>query len=602
MKRQIDRRSFLRGAGLLGVAAWVGPGVLRSLDLLPASAGTGEAGLWLPPFSEGGPNFRPQDDEESARYPTAVSVVVLADGRVLYWNGLEGTEDIVGSAIVNGADWGGRGRARVLDMSGSNPAWAVPTPEAGVEGDMFCSDQRTLADGRVVIAGGTEWVNDYEAGPVGLTELLGMRTTQIFDPRKHTFASSEPMHERRWYPSLVTLGDGCLLAFSGVSKLLWNSQLFGEHAGEASEPLPRNVVELEMWEMQEERWRLEPASASRSLPLYPRLHLLPSGKVLYTGAGQMWGPAGESYDEITWNIKAQYDPESKTWEELGIEPYGARSGAFSVLLTLRPPYDEATVLVGGGTSAIMAPGAFVATDLSELITQHADGSVTAAEGPRLANRRWFSTGVLLPDGTVAVFSGGDVDHVIDPGAESAIRMAELYDPATNAFANLSEGSRERTYHNSAALLPDGSVLVGGHSPLPAHYGEHGPSGVPGAANNYKDPSFEIYRPPYLFRGSRPRIRKPPKALRRGYDEKVDTNDASRIVSAVLVRTPAQTHTVDADQRAVELEMVEVKDGKSIRVQVPESGSVLPPGQYYLFLNASSPKGLVPSVAAIVSIA
>jgi hypothetical protein len=53
---------------------------------------------------------------------------------------------------------------------------------------------------------------------------------------------------------------------------------------------------------------------------------------------------------------------------------------------------------------------------------------------------------------------------------------------------------------------------------------------------------------------------------------------------------------------VELEIVEVKDGKSIRVQVPESGSVLPPGQYYLFLNASSPKGPVPSVAAIVSIA
>lgn len=600
MPREITRRSFLRGAGALGVAAWVGPSILQSLDLLPAEAGAAQAGLWLPPFSEGGPSFRPQNDEESKRYPTAVSVAVLADGRILYWNGLEGTEDIVGSAGLNGGQWGGQGRARILDLSGSEPRWSVPTPEAGVSGDMFCSDQRTLADGRVVIAGGTEWVNDYEVGPAGLTELLGTKTTQLFDPRTNAFTGSDPMHKRRWYPSMVTLGDGCLVAFSGVSKLLWNSQLVGEHGGEASEPLPRNVVEVEMWEMEDERWLLEPASANRSLPLYPRMHLLPSGRILYTGAGQMWGPAGESYDQITWNIKALYHPEEKTWEELGIEPYGARSGAFSVLLTLRPPYDGATVLVGGGTSAIMAPGAYVATDLSELITERADGSVVTTEGPRLANRRWFSTGVLLPDGTVAVFSGGNVDHVVDPGSESAIRMAELYDPTTNTFSNLSEGSRERTYHNSAALLPDGSILVGGHSPLPAHYGEHGPSGVPGAASNYKDPSFEIYRPPYLFRGSRPVIEKAPKELRRGTEEAIHTPDAARIDSAVLVRTPAQTHTVDGDQRAVELEITEVKN-KKVTVRVPASGDVLPPGQYYLFLNATSAKGLVPSVAPIVSV-
>ncbi|HLF69574.1 MAG TPA: hypothetical protein VI541_01315, partial [Actinomycetota bacterium] len=68
-------------------------------QVLPAPDITGgdpsAVGLWSSPFAEN-PLFNttpPATNAESKQLPTAVSSVVLKDGRILYWNGLEGTED-----------------------------------------------------------------------------------------------------------------------------------------------------------------------------------------------------------------------------------------------------------------------------------------------------------------------------------------------------------------------------------------------------------------------------------------------------------------------------------------------------------------------------
>lgn len=57
--------------------------------------------------------------------------------------------------------------------------------------------------------------------------------------------------------------------------------------------------------------------------------------------------------------------------------------------------------------------------------------------------------------------------------------------------------------SSAVLLPDGRLLVAGHAPHTAHYFRQGGGGTPTRSSNYKDATFEIYEPPYLFRGDRP---------------------------------------------------------------------------------------------------
>ncbi|HEU4480347.1 MAG TPA: hypothetical protein VFS18_00555, partial [Actinomycetota bacterium] len=396
--------------------------------LAPASAGTSapqrpNEGRWSDPFAEV-PLFAkrpPRNVKESLKSPPAVAMAMLPDGRVIYWGGLEGIED--GAAPV-AAD-GGRAlidsRTRLLDLRGGRPRWSTPTPEDGASHDLFCADQRLLPDGRLIAAGGTIWRPDpidlTPAGPDapagGTVELFGSNATRLFDPKTDRWEKApEFMDHYRWYPTLITQGNGKIFAASGVSRLIYN------YSGV-------NVAQTETFDPATGRWRYNGESADVSLPLYARLHLLPDGKVFYSGVGQMWGPFGQAIDEALWGIQKAYDPKKKTWTTYGMGSYGARSGAFSTLMPLKPPYDKAQILVAGGTLG-SSPGSYVATDLTETITVKG-GSASSVQGPPLNNRRWYSSGVLLPDGNVVALSGADKDEVILPGSESPVKQAELYD-------------------------------------------------------------------------------------------------------------------------------------------------------------------------------
>jgi hypothetical protein len=106
------------------------------------------------------------------------------------------------------------------------------------------------------------------------------------------------MHYGRWYPSLVTLPDGKILVASGVSKLL--KPVYPDRPFDSG----TNVKQLELYDPATGRWSVLPESANRSLPLFPRLHLLPNGHVYYDVAGQSFNPFGQAYDEAFWNVIA----------------------------------------------------------------------------------------------------------------------------------------------------------------------------------------------------------------------------------------------------------------------------------------------------------
>ncbi len=157
-------------------------------------------------------------------------------------------------------------------------------------------------------------------------------------------------------------------------------------------------------------------------------------------------------------------------------------------------------------------------------------------------------------------------------------------------------SHPRTYHNTAVLLPDGRVLVGGHAPIPFLYTKN--FDLPGPFSNHRDPSFEIFSPPYLFRGPRPTITAAPTSI--GWSPTgtftVATPDAATIDHAVLARNTSLTHLVDGDQRSVILPVIShTKD--TVTLALPPNSAVAPAGPYLLFLDGNSAKGLVPSVAA-----
>lgn len=208
---------------------------------------------------------------------------------------------------------------------------------------------------------------------------------------------------------------------------------------------------------------------------------------------------------------------------------------------------------------------------------------------------------MLPTGEVFLVNGGDADDVIDPGSAAAVRTPELYDPETGTWSELASARRDRVYHNSAVLLPDGRVLVGGHAPHPAHLLRHDNTLTRG--NNYRDSTFEIYEPPYLFRGPRPVVTnvvpvQEGRALRLTLGP---GSSATEVSEVVLVRMGANTHAMDADMRAVRL--THSGSGATLSADLPGAGDgrIVPPGPYYVFAIRDTADGPVPSVARVVLI-
>src|SRR4051794_28289529 len=355
-----------------------------------------------------------------ARYldckPTAASVNVLPDGRVMYYDGLEGTEQVRTSIVIEYGHHAGNDQSRVLALGDGNPTWTIPGHADGGanpggydnqalfppplsdddpsnDGALFCSDNKFLPDGRVISLGGTAYYTDPGVGAngsnYGVSELEGLKNSRIFDPTANEgrgdWTQSGSMTYGRWYPTAITLPSGKLLVASGVTKLL--KPAYPDHPMDSG----TNVTATETYDPKaldpktgvHGAWTANPASASRALPLFPRLHVLPDGKVFYNAAGQSFNPAGQSYGEATWNEAAVYDPASQSWTDLGIpglesapspdptdlgnpagdvQGYGIpglgpsvtipgfRGSTFSIMLPLTPGngYSKASFLTAGG--------------------------------------------------------------------------------------------------------------------------------------------------------------------------------------------------------------------------------------------------------------
>ena len=580
---------------------------------------------FVEPHLEGAPNSEECDESKKdagriACKPAAGSMAVLPGGRVVYFNALEGTENITTDLPSNFGTVSVNDQTRV--MNPLVPSWLIPSPadgganpdgyeteplvpplsstEAHNDGALFCSDLEFLADGRLLATGGTAYYNDPGTEGAGLVELEGLRNARIFDPKTNRWTQTGDMKYGRWYPSMVTLPNGDIFVASGVQKLA--KPIYPNHAQDSG----RNIVHTETYIPRQGKFVENGPTADRSLPLYPRLHLLPNGHVYYSGGGQAFNPLGQSYDEVLWNMAAAYDPEAKAWTDLGVARSGSlvpgfRGSTFSIMLPLRADddgrYTKTEFLTAGGVVGT-TPGSYLPVPISSITTVDTGDGISAStrDTGSFAESRWYSTGVLLPTGEVAVFSGATRDEVVTPGMGNAIRRAEMFDPETETWVPLAAAGRERTYHNTAALLPDGRVLVGGHAPITTMYGA--PRTVPGgfSPNDRHDPTFELYSPPYLWRGPRPVIKSAPAYVRHGGTLTIGADLAGGVLEkVVLVRNTSLTHLIDGDQRSVELRILKTS-GRAITVAAPPGGEVAPPGPYMLFVVTRGDDGLVPSTA------
>ena len=434
----------------------------------------------------------------------------------------------------------------------------------------------------------------------------------------------------------------------------------------------RNVVQTETYNPCAGEWQVNPSTADRSLPLYPRLHLLPNGHVLYNAGGQAFNPFGQGYDQALWNIVASYNPDTQRWNDIGYAGLplrldenglgqlnstlnitngsleqaaalldgvvrspselretsvtvtaseeslqtaiagGMRGSTSSTMLPLKPDangdYTDVELLTAGGVPSyglLTNPGGYFPIAQSRVDTIRTNGDQIDYEsrltGP-LNQPRWYGTNVLMPDGSVMVFSGGDRDGVAAPGLEGPIRTAERFDPETGTWTEMAMANQSRTYHNTAVLMDDGRVMIAGHSPINTAYLSFVDLQDFGLAPyDGRDPSFEIYTPPYAMRNDRPEIKRAPRNLTVGDRFRIRLEgQADEIDKVLLIRRTVMTHLIDGDQRAIEL-VIEKTKGNKMVLRMPDNHNVVPAGEYMLFVSKDTPEGRVPSVSAPITV-
>jgi plastocyanin len=440
-----------------------------------------------------------------------VHAAVLHTGKVLLWAGTAEVGDPLVSRL-----WDPTNDARTSQSYGE---------------DLFCSGHAFLPDGRLCVAGGA---------PQG-----SMRSTHIFDPTPGTEAWSKvtDMNQARWYPTVLTLADGRILAASGT----------GASEVEVYDPAvgPGGT------------WTLV-TGATRTFPeLYPSLHLLPSGQIFYSRCG--WQSAdpmatGTAYLTLT-------APAAGTWAPLGQQQFHDRQEGTAVLqidTTVTPPRTQAWVIGGGvfGAATVRNPQSVESIDLTTI----GPGTGWATPPLTMVYPRTNVNAVLLPDGTVFIVGGQRAGkwNATDP---QPVLEAEIFDPATGTFTPTTPMQFPRQYHSIAVLLPDGRVLCAG--------------GVDPTIPMRDQRQMEVFSPPYLDAGSRPTATGPASATY-GATVTVGTDDPATVGSVVLIRPNSVTHHTDAGHRWIRLPVGNVT-ASSVDVTMPADARIAPPGWYMLFV-------------------
>ena len=422
--------------------------------------------------------------------------------------------------------------------------------------DLFCSHHSFLADGRLLVNGGDEHPNGHT-----------LKTTYEFDPNndKNEWKNlNHDMNQARWYPTTLTLpvNEG-VITFSGHKKIL-TFDVGG-------------VPEVEKYDLQQ--W-VEVPNANKALRIFPGMHLMPDGKIFYTGT--RWGWTKNRWQPSNDEQTALYDLKANNnqWSNVGHHVIRDRTEGMSVVL---PPDNKRVLVIGGRGDSPTNDN--LSTNSVEMINFN-DSNPAWKEVKKMNYKRRNVNAVLLPTGKVLVCAG--IEGYKGDSNPKPVLAAEEYDPDNDKWTELAAMKEARQYHSVSLLLPDGRVL---------NLGSVGSGGTQGRAL-IKD--MEVFSPPYLFRGARPKITSAPQTVHQGANFSVETPDAASIKDVVLVRPMACTHHTDTEQRVIPLK--KTSGGTNLlNVTAPEGAhphynSVR--GYYMLFILNDKH---VPSVAEFIFI-
>lgn len=453
----------------------------------------------------------------------AIHTVLLPDGRVLNY----GTDES-----------GQQGAQFVYDVwdptQGTDDTSHSTLPNTTAT-DIFCGAQSVLSNsGNVLINGGDLTVD-------GVRNFSNDRTT-IFKPRLNELDGSEQaMTYRRWYSTLVPLGNGDKLIVGGreaPSDPATTPEVFSETAG----------------------WRALSTADSKAA--------FGSRNWAFPRAYQM--PANPNHVFIL-----GHDGSMFRLNRAG----NLKQGTIAKLAQTTLPGNARLPTV------MYAPAKLLS------LRANAKAIVIGLEGPQptvtptadVSQVREWANGTVLPNGQVLVSGGSAVANQI-AGVAYAV---EIWNPATGTWVLGAKAAKERLYHSTALLLPDATVLTAG-------------GGAPGPVKNL---NAEIYYPPYLFDSNgnpspRPTLVSVPDmvSLSQNKTFTATVGSGNQISSVTLLHTGSVTHANNVEQRFQQLPFT--KNGDQLTISAPGNPNYTVPGYYSLFVF--NEEG-VPAVAKIIKI-
>ena len=524
----------------------------------------------------------------------AVHAVLLPTGQILYFGGDENDLNQAKS-FEQFRNLNAINHTRLFDCR----TFQIDDPGSPTT-DVFCSGHALMGDGHLLVAGGTYELSDAPGEHSQTSHLHhspGIRDTWIFIPDMNTgmgnWVKAADMNQNpephqpnpltsggRWYPTLITLSDGKILAMCGHPGV--GDCRHNNHTPEIFDPRPLPTG----------RWMLcsgvgdsqaptNPLSGESEKYFYPRVYLLPTGD-LFSITPLHWDPLlpVEAQKSTLFSIpNGVFRPLGQ-----GLLPPHDGSAATSVLLPLLPEnnYRPRVLVCGGKIPQII--------DLADLNNPNLQWQNTS--GRELQRDRWYCNAILLPTGDIFVCGGVtpslnqnqqfeflDYNHVLEP---------EIYDPSrdtwqrTGKWSNLPPANVTRQYHSVALLMPDGRVWTAGsnidhdHS-FPKWTPEH-PDRVTGSKAELRIEIFE----PWYHDVPRPQIASAPQSLITGLEFHIDTPQASSIARVVMLRAGSVTHAFNSDQRYIGLRF-KYDGGDRLLVAPPPDGNIAPLGPYLLFL-------------------
>ncbi|XP_025013288.2 aldehyde oxidase GLOX [Ricinus communis] len=388
--------------------------------------------------------------------------------------------------------------------------------------------------------------------------------------------SSSTLLNRRWYSSNQILPDGRIIIVGGRRVFTYEFYPKGSSLVRDNMTLPFLVKTRDPLEENN---------------LYPFLHLLPDGNLFIFANNR--------------SILFDYS-RNLVIKEFPVLPGGSRNfpcTGSSVLLPLRLNRGngvgvnnymaEAEVMVCGGSQ----PGAYLKAHLENIYMEasrtcgrlkvtdpNPEWVIEFMPMPRIMNDL-----LLLPTGDVIIINGAangsaGWNDAVNPVFHPVLYLTEA-DP-TQRFIVLNPTTIPRMYHSTAALLPDGRILVGGSNPHPTYNF---------TAYPYRtEMSLEAFYPPYLdsiHAPLRPSILTVEGAV--SYNWMFSVTFVLTLyredlgIGVKLMTASFNTHSFGMNQRMIVLKVVSVwrlsEFAHKVNVVGPTNVNVAPPGYYMLFV-------------------